>query len=248
MQTSKKYFKQLGMMICLLLAVLFIDQKAFGQTAIITFDYTGGTNNCSGEADNTYSGTSGASVIVPTTGIPPGATITGISFTARYGVFIGTVNNFNFILNGTSIGIFSASNNTCVTGNVPVVSIPLFNKTGPNTLQVTFSGGFIPGVYNGILTVTYSVCPAITATATKNDISCFNANTGVITVNVPGTGTAPFQYSIDNGVHYFSASGSLGYIPGASFDAALHQFKDLPVGSYQVRIKDDNGCESKQVQ
>ena len=32
------------------------------------------------------------SLTVPTTGIPAGATITGISFTAHYGVFLGTTN------------------------------------------------------------------------------------------------------------------------------------------------------------
>ena len=215
----------------LLFALLLLVNKSFGQTATITFDYTGGTNNCSGQSDNTYSGTSGTTVTVPTTGIPANAIITGISFTARYGVALGST-TITFSLNGTGIGSLSGSNNTCLTGTISPVSIPLFNKTGSNSLTITIAGGIFPGVYNGILTVNYIVCGIITASATKTNITCFNAGNGTITVSGSG-GTAPYTYSIHNG--------------GATYQSG-NTFNNLPTGTYQIRVKDNNGCESKPVQ
>ena len=97
----------------LFIALMLMQGTVWGQTATVTFDYTGSTTTaCNGDA--TYSGSS-TSLAVPATGVPAGATITGISFTAHYGVLAGTT-NVTFVLNGTNIGILSASNNTCVTG------------------------------------------------------------------------------------------------------------------------------------
>lgn len=85
----------------------------------------------------------------------------------------------------------------------------------------------------GQVVITYTICPAISASATKTDITCFNQGNGTITINVPVTGTAPFQYSIHNG--------------GATYQSS-NTFNNLPVGTYQIRVKDANGCESKSVQ
>jgi uncharacterized delta-60 repeat protein len=49
---------------------------------------------------------------------------------------------------------------------------------------------------------------------------------------VPLSGTAPFQYSIDGGTTYVSGP------------ATLYGFANLAAGTYQLRIKDANGCES----
>ncbi|HYM95537.1 MAG TPA: SprB repeat-containing protein [Chitinophagaceae bacterium] len=221
----KKFLRHTGIFtIALLIANLFFVQKSFGQTATVTFDYTGATFTCG--TDNTYTPSS-TSLTVSTTGIPSGATITGISFKAVYGVAFGTT-NITFTLNGTSIGGFSATTATCVTGTISSVSIPLFNKTGPNTLAVTISGGTFPGVSNGVFTVTYTNCSAITASATKSDISCFNASNGTIVVSGSG-GTTPYTFSINNGTNY-QASGT---------------FNGLSPGQYLIRVKDSNGCESK---
>ncbi|MCZ2460238.1 MAG: SprB repeat-containing protein [Chitinophagales bacterium] len=79
--------------------------------------------------------------------------------------------------------------------------------------------------------VIISYCPTITASATKNDVQCFNTSTGQIIVSGSG-GTAPYTFSIDNGTSY----------------QASNTFSNLPIGTYQIRVKDANGCESKSVQ
>jgi hypothetical protein len=215
----------------LLFALLLLVNKSFGQTATITFDFIGGTNSCPGESDDTYSGTSGTIVTVPTTGIPGTATITGISFTARYGVYYGST-TITFSLNGTSIGSLYGNTNSCLTGTISPISIPLFNKTGPNSLTITISGGFFPGVYNGIFTVNYTVpCPTITASATYSNVLCNGTSTGQIIVT-GNNGTAPYMYSINNGANYQSSN----------------TFNNLPIGTYKIRVKDNNGCESRSVQ
>jgi hypothetical protein len=166
---------------------------------------------------------------VPTTGIPANATITSISFTGSYGSAAGSV-NFTFSLNGTSIGTLSA-NTTCATGTISPVNIALFNKTGPNTLAVSFSG-LLAGVSNGVFTVNYTVpCPTITASATYTNVLCNGTNTGQIIVSGSG-GATPYTFSINNGASYQSSN----------------TFNNLPTGTYQIRVRDNNGCESKAVQ
>ncbi len=91
-----------------------------------------------------------------------------------------------------------------------------------------FSGGSGSGA-RGAVIVTW--CPSITASATKNDVQCFNTSTGQIIINGSG-GTAPYTFSINNGTSYQSSG----------------TFNNLPVGTYQIRVKDANGCESKSVQ
>ncbi|MVM36647.1 hypothetical protein GO730_01455 [Spirosoma sp. HMF3257] len=61
---------------------------------------------------------------------------------------------------------------------------------------------------------------------TKGDVTgCFGNSTGSISVTTSG-GTGPYQYSKDN---------------GATFQAS-NQFTNLPAGTYQVVVKDANGC------
>jgi hypothetical protein len=56
-------------------------------------------------------------------------------------------------------------------------------------------------------------------------------NDGNISI-IPLSGTAPFMYSIDGGATY---------VPGGN---AGHTFQELAAGTYQLRLKDANGCES----
>lgn len=68
----------------------------------------------------------------------------------------------------------------------------------------------------------------IDVAATKVDATCA-ANDGSITVTVPSAGTAPFEYSIDNGVTFLPNGGT---------------FTGVTAGNYDVVIKDANGCLS----
>jgi hypothetical protein len=119
-------------------------------------------------------------------------------------------------------------------------------------LSINSSTGIInpfastPGSY----TVHYQIasggngCTAVDATAsvtinslpttsfTKNDVQCFNTNTGQIVISASG-GTGPYTYSIDNGANYLNNGGT---------------FNGLGAGTYQIRVKDANQCESKSVQ
>jgi parallel beta-helix repeat protein len=62
------------------------------------------------------------------------------------------------------------------------------------------------------------------------DASC-NNNDGNISI-IPTRGVAPFQYSIDGGATYVKG-------PDAGYG-----FMNLSAGSYRLRLKDANGCES----
>uniref|UniRef100_UPI000EB23AF0 T9SS type A sorting domain-containing protein n=1 Tax=Flavisolibacter nicotianae TaxID=2364882 RepID=UPI000EB23AF0 len=66
------------------------------------------------------------------------------------------------------------------------------------------------------------------------DASC-GSNDGNISL-IPKTGTAPFLYSIDGGTTYVSG-------PNAGYT-----FMSLAPGTYKLRLKDGNGCESKVVE
>jgi hypothetical protein len=63
------------------------------------------------------------------------------------------------------------------------------------------------------------------------DASC-QGNDGNITI-VPLSGTPPYQYSIDGGATY---------VAGPVY---AYTFQNLAVGTYQLRLKDANGCESE---
>ena len=68
----------------------------------------------------------------------------------------------------------------------------------------------------------------ITFVATPDAESCGGNMDGSIAIMSVAGGTAPFQYSIDNGVNY----------------SALSSFAGLAAGPYQVRVKDAFDCES----
>ncbi|MEZ5068255.1 MAG: SprB repeat-containing protein [Bacteroidia bacterium] len=70
--------------------------------------------------------------------------------------------------------------------------------------------------------------PAINLSVNTVATKC-NRNDGAINISASG-GTAPLQYSIDNGATYNSLSG----------------FTNLVAGSYTVVVRDANGCTSSQ--
>mgnify|MGYP000085443328 FL=1 len=68
----------------------------------------------------------------------------------------------------------------------------------------------------------------INFTPTSTDVSCNGGSNGAISIVVNSGGQAPFTYSIDNGANY-----SVGT-----------NFPNLSAGTYQVRVRDANLCES----
>ncbi|MBP7848732.1 MAG: SprB repeat-containing protein [Lentimicrobiaceae bacterium] len=80
-------------------------------------------------------------------------------------------------------------------------------------------------------TVTLTVFSPFNVATGIEDVSCFNAGDGSITITVTG-GVPPYSYSIDNGLTY-PYSG-----------ASPFTISNLPAGEYKVRVRDSNGCVS----
>ena len=78
--------------------------------------------------------------------------------------------------------------------------------------------------------VTLNAPQKIVPVATKTDVTCAGPNTGQITITGVTGGIAPYQYSIQGG-----ATGT--YLTTATFP-------NLAAGTYNVRVKDANSCES----
>ena len=76
------------------------------------------------------------------------------------------------------------------------------------------------------VTVPILAGPALTATATSTNASCFNSNDGSATVTPSSNGVAPFSYSIDN----FATSQS------------SNVFNGLPAGTHTLYYRDATGC------
>jgi hypothetical protein len=72
------------------------------------------------------------------------------------------------------------------------------------------------------------VCPTITPTISQTSVLCFGGTTGTLTINSVSGGTAPYTYSRNNGGSYQSSN----------------SFTGLPAGTYVVKVKDANNCES----
>jgi hypothetical protein len=97
--------------------------------------------------------------------------------------------------------------------------------------------GLLPGSYNIVVqdnngctsspsAVTISSPGGLTFTTAKTDVTCIGGTNGTITVTVSG-GTAPFQYSSDN---------------GATFQGG-NVFNGLSPATYSILVKDVNGCQ-----
>ncbi|MCC6462971.1 MAG: hypothetical protein IT260_21055 [Saprospiraceae bacterium] len=122
----------------------------------------------------------------------------------------------------------------------------IVNNTGANLITGTFTGliegatisnflgsaldasiTYIGGDGNDVVLTVLDPCSTITFTATPSNTGSCN-NSGQIVVSGVSGGTAPYEYSNDNGGNYQ---------PGATFTG-------LAANTYQVVVKDANGCTS----
>ena len=94
------------------------------------------------------------------------------------------------------------------------------------SLEITNTafGGFVLHVDSVVVITTECT---VSQTNTSTDISCFGGSDGSITITASG-GQSPYSYSINGGVEYSSSE----YFPG------------LLAGDYNLRVKDNEGCES----
>ncbi len=120
-------------------------------------------------------------------------------------------------------------------GNTPADAS--FSTTNP-------VGGFTPGNYDvyvrdnngdaisGFCEATFPITitqdAPLNFTTTPTDVTCFAGSDGAISIVLNSGGQAPFTYSIDGGSTYVTAN----------------NFPNLTAGSYPVRVRDANLCES----
>ncbi len=142
------------------------------------------------------------------------ATSTDISITAT-----GGDNNYVYavVLNGTPVvdGDFNNTNPVSV------------SAAGDYDIHVRDNGGNA-GYCSAVHTLTVVQDAPIAFTPTPTDVSCFGGTDGSIAIVVDSGGNTPFMYSIDNGVTYVTGD----------------SFPNLSAGTYPVRVRDSNNCES----
>lgn len=142
------------------------------------------------------------------------ATSTDINITAT-----GGDNNYVYavVLNGTPVvdGDFNNTNPVSV------------SAAGDYDIHVRDNGGNA-GYCSAVHTLTVVQDAPIAFTPTPTDVSCFGGTDGSISIVVDSGGNAPFMYSIDNGVTYVTGD----------------SFPNLSAGTYPVRVRDSNNCES----
>lgn len=177
-------------------------------------------------------------------------TVTPISGTCAGNSFIVTVTvnpaiNPNVIVtNNACFGFNTASITTNITGGIPFISGSpyLLSWTGPNSFTSSASSisNLQPGTYN-VAIADAGGCPfsnsytiseptdIVITIDSENDITCFNANNGSITINVTG-GTGAYTYNWTKNTAPFSITEDLS---------------NLGSGTYMVTVTDVNNCGPK---
>jgi hypothetical protein len=237
-----------------------------GSVSSSSGNITAGTQTFAGAITTGYDPTGGANASSWGTSIDPtkyfqftvaptsgnNLTITSLSF-FYYSVSSPMTVRIEYSLNGfatagTQIGTNLSTTGTSTQYTSPTLSIAVNNGqtltvrifgAAANTFRTLYIRSFV------LSGTTAANCGTITASATKNDVTCFNTSTGVITITGSG-GTAPYKFSIDNITNYNAT-----VVPGASYvpiNANSGKFINLPIGTYKIRVQDNNGCESKSVQ
>jgi len=112
-------------------------------------------------------------------------------------------------------------------GDFSTTSPVTVNAPGDYDVHVRDNGGNT-GFCSAMYTISIAKDPPIAITPTPTDVTCFGGNNGSISIVVDSGGSGPFTYSIDNGTTYQVGT----------------NFPNLVAGTYPVRVRDANGCES----
>lgn len=227
---------------------IIIEQPIPLNAIFTTADGTITTNTTGGTPPYTYAITDNNGL--PTTPFQNSNIFTGLA-AGSYGVKVRDTNGCVYFQ--TNIAIINKPNSFVT--SVDVTQATCNNSVGIITVHAT--GGIVPyqysadngvtytfsNVFTGLTPGTYSVkvrdsennissivaviapvnAPAISATVNSN-VLCKGDNTGSITATTTG-GQAPYVYSID----------------GISFNAT-NTFTNLRVSTYNITVKDNNGC------
>ncbi|OSZ80767.1 hypothetical protein CAP36_05850 [Chitinophagaceae bacterium IBVUCB2] len=186
------------------------------------------------------------------------AVFTGLaagSHTIRITDFNGCITNPNLTVNvlpGATLAANTTTTATSCNGAINgVITVTPTNGTGPynfvlNPGAIVQTGatasytGLVAGSYSVTVTDIPSGCisnvipvnvtagPALTTTATHTNVLCNGGASGSITVAVPASGTAPYEYSLDNATWQSS-----------------NIFNGLIAGTYTVYFRESNGCSGQ---
>ncbi|MFN3343305.1 MAG: choice-of-anchor L domain-containing protein, partial [Flavobacteriales bacterium] len=141
----------------------------------------------------------------------------------------------NSIVDVSCPGLCDGEVYTSATGGFGTISFDLDNGS-----QSAFGSGdffnLCPGSHAVTMTdqgfcvyvVSFNVIgpPQIIFTNSATNVSCFGGSNGTITINPPIGGTPPFEFSVDGGATY----------------QATGNFTGLTAGSYNLMVRDQNGC------
>lgn len=208
-----------------------ITVTAAGGTGTKTYSKDGGvtfqaSNVFTGLAAGTYSivvkdfnncTTTPASVTINQSGSALAVAVTSVTNLACNGVSTGGVNI-------TASGGYNTAYTYAWTGPASFTSTSedLSNRpAGVYNVTVTDAGGCTQAA-----TATITEPAALTATAGKTNVLCNGGSTGTITVTAAAGGTPNYQYSINGGTSWQNSA----------------SFTGLVAATYNVQIKDANGC------
>ncbi len=206
-----------------------ITVNASGGNSLYQYTKDGGSN---WQASNLFSGlVAGTYSILVRDGNSCYSSSQNITITEPGGVNISSTSTVNVTCNGGSNGSIAVS---ALGGATPYQ----YSKDNGSTWQLsnTFSN-LNAGTYSvkvkdnnncsSSSSVIISQPSAVSFTYTKSNASCFGCNDGTFSISASG-GTPSYQYSKDNGSNW----------------QASNTFSALPAGTYPVKVRDANNCQS----
>ncbi len=135
-----------------------------------------------------------------------------------------TLNISGSLNDATQWAVYTSSCGGTLVGTTTTSTITVTPSTPSTTYYVRGEGGCVtPGSCGTVTVNTISMSTSIIVT----DVSCNGADDGSLTIN-PSGGTNPYQYSLNNGTTFSSSN----------------IFNNLTSGTYNVIVKDANGCNA----
>lgn len=229
-----------------LLSVLLVGGLANAQTMVYNIPFSGlvGLELTSGDiCSPPFSGPEEAKQVSIGNqwGCTWTSTGTGVASTVDVELMFTINDQFNIptLLNGTANSGQGASSVSCAASTLLSWSVDptTYVVAGSNTFLADYAGSSqinqidhltagVQDIYMRV-TVTYVACTAPTAVVTTNkDVTCNGGSDGDI--NITPTGTSPFTYDWDN--------------DGTGDFDDLEDLIGLSAGTYNVVVKDANGC------
>jgi gliding motility-associated-like protein len=210
------------------------DNSTFTPTGVSTPTYNHGVLNTTGTfyvrrrvTDKCNTTTVSNTILVNVVALPNGG-LSPANQSVCAGSQIVLTLNFNSGQAPFNVQVFNGAINESRNGKINGDTIMLNVPASPTTFTLSQivdanscsrTSGFLSG---SIVTIS----PAINISGVNStNVLCFGGNTGSITVTASG-GTAPFEYSIDNGTTYQTSN----------------VFNGLTAASYFVTVKDALGC------